>query len=106
MERPGTRVSQPATPDCQVSPGGKDESSYVVNYIDSNICHGISLKKPSGNVGTRTCVAGIRSQQKCYALDHHTSPKKDASSQELSNTVFSHSSNVNSHIITDAIFVM
>ena len=32
-------------------------------------------KKPSGNVGTRTCVAGIRSQQKCYALDHHTSPK-------------------------------
>ena len=71
----------------------------INNYIDSNICHGISLKKPSGN-------AGIRSQQKCYALDHHTSPKKDASSQELSNTVFSHSSNVNSHIITDAIFVM
>ena len=78
----------------------------IVNYIDSNICHGISLKKPSGNVGTRTCVAGIRSQQKCYALDHHTSPKKDASSQELSNTVFSHSSNVNSHIMTDANFVM
>ena len=41
-----------------------------------------------------------------YPLDHHTSPKKDASSQELSNTVFSHSSNVNSHVITDAIFVM
>ena len=49
----------------------------TTNYIDSNICHGISLKKPSGNVGTRTCVAGIRSQQKCYALDHHASPKKD-----------------------------
>ena len=81
-------------------------SYNIINYIDSNICDGISLKKPSGNVGTRTCFAGIRSQQKCYALDHHTSPKKDASSQELSNTVFSHSSNVNSHIITDAIFVM
>ena len=31
---------------------------------------------------------------------------KDASSPELRNTVFSHSSNVNSHIMTDAIFVM
>ena len=30
-----------------------------------------------------------------YLLDHHASPKKDASSQELSNTVFSRSSNVN-----------
>ena len=40
----------------------------LVYYIDSNICHGISLKKPSGSVGTCTCVAGIRSQQKCYAL--------------------------------------
>ena len=64
------------------------QSFHNANYIDSNICHGISLKKPSGNVGTRTCVAGIRNQQKCYALDHHTSPKKDASSQELSNTLF------------------
>ena len=51
-------------------------SFLYTTYIDSNICHGISLKKPSGNVRTRTCVAGIRSQQKCYALDHHTSPKK------------------------------
>ena len=25
-----------------------------------------SLKKPSGHVGTRTCVAGISSQQTCY----------------------------------------
>ena len=33
-------------------------------------------------------------------------PKKDASTPELSDTVFSHSSNVNSHIMTDAIFVM
>ena len=48
------------------------QHKQIFNYIDSNICHGISLKKPSGNVGTRTCVAGIRSQQKCYALDHHT----------------------------------
>ena len=57
------------------------------------------MKKPSGNVGTRTCVAGISSQQKCYipsTIIHP--PKKDASrlSQELNNTVFSHSSNVNS----------
>ena len=26
----------------------------------------ISLKKTFGNVGTRTCVAGISSQQRCY----------------------------------------
>ena len=39
-------------------------------------------------------------------VDHHASPKKDASSPELSNTVFSYSSNVNSHIMSDAIFVM
>ena len=60
------------------------------SYIYSLICHGTSLKKPFGHVGTRTCVAGL-SQQTCCALDHHTSPKKDASSPELSNTVFSHS---------------
>ena len=64
-----------------------------------------SLKNPSGHVGTRTCVASL-SQQTCYALDHHASPKKDPSSTELSNTVFSHSSNVNFHIMTDAIFAM
>ena len=44
-------------------------------------------KKKSGHVGTRTCVAGL-SQQTYYALDHHASPKKDASSPEQSNTVF------------------
>ena len=41
-------------------------NSTIKNYIDSNIFHGISLKKPSGNVGTRTCVTSISSQQKCY----------------------------------------
>ena len=46
-------------------------------------------KNPSGHVGTRTYVAGL-SQQTCYALDHHVSPKTDASSPESSNTVFSH----------------
>ena len=51
-------------------------------------------KNASGHVGTRTCVAG-QSQQTCSVLDHHASPKKDSSSPELSNTVFSHSSNVN-----------
>ena len=45
-------------------------------------CHGTSLKKQSGHAVTRTCVAGISSQQTCYRLDHHTSSKKDASSQE------------------------
>ena len=33
------------------------------------------FKNPSEYVGTRTCVAGL-SQQTCYALDHHASPKK------------------------------
>ena len=28
--------------------------------------------KPSGHVGTRTCVAGL-SQQTCYAQHHHAS---------------------------------
>ena len=68
--------------------------------------HGTSsIKKTSGHVGTRICVAGL-SQQTCYALHHHASPKKDASSTELRNTVFFHPSNVNSHIMTDAISVM
>ena len=40
-------------------------------------------KKTSGHVGVRTCVAGL-SQQTCYALDHHASPKKDVPSPELS----------------------
>ena len=40
-----------------------------------------------------------------YPLDHHAPQKKEASSTELSNTVFSHSSNVNSHIMTDAILL-
>ena len=29
----------------------------------------MSLKKPSGNVGTRTCVFCISSQQKCYVQE-------------------------------------
>ena len=33
------------------------------------------LEKPSGHVGTRTCVVGL-SQQSCYALDHHISLKR------------------------------
>ena len=33
------------------------ESKFVItNYIYSNICHGTSLKKPSGNVGTNGTV--------------------------------------------------
>ena len=40
----------------------------ITESIYSNICHGTSLKKPSGNVGTRTSVAGISSQQTCFIL--------------------------------------
>ena len=69
----------------------------LIIYI-AIFCHGTSLKKTSGHVGTRTCVAGISSQQTCYPLDHHAYPKKDASIQELSKTVFSHSSNVRNNI--------
>ena len=66
--------------------------SLYINYIYSIICHGTSLKKTLGHMGTRTCIAGL-GQQTCYALDHdhQTSTKEDASSPGLSNTVFSHS---------------
>ena len=46
----------------------KSKFDPFINYIYSNICHGTSLKKPSGNVGTRTSVAGISSQQTCFIL--------------------------------------
>ena len=36
----------------------------LIIYI-AIFCHGTSLKKPSGHVGTRTCVADISSQQTC-----------------------------------------
>ena len=55
-------------------------------------------------MGTRTCVAGL-SQMTRYALDHHASPNRIHQASELSNTVFSHSSNVNSHIMSDAILL-
>ena len=70
----------------------------LILYI-AIFCHGTSLKTPSGHVETQTCVAGL-SQHTFYALDHHAFPKKDALSPEFSNTVFSHSFNVNSHIMT------
>ena len=41
-----------------------------VNYIYSNILSWNIIKKTSGHVGTRTCVAGL-SQPTCYALHHH-----------------------------------
>ena len=64
------------------------------------------IEKTSGHVGTLTCVAGNSSQQKCYILLTIMHPKKKvAPNTELSNTVFSHSSNVNSLIMTDAIFL-
>ena len=34
------------------------------------------MKKPSDNVGTRTCVAGISSQQKCYIPSTIIHPQK------------------------------
>ena len=62
-------------------------------------------KTSLGHVGTWTCVAGF-SQQTWCALDHHTSPNKDASSSELSNTMIPICPNVNSHIVTDAFLCM
>ena len=56
-------------------------------------------KNPSGHVGTRNCMR-LRSQSTDMLCS------RPSSSPELSNTVFFHSSNVNSHIMTDAIFVM
>ena len=44
-------------------------NQQLIIYIAIN-CHVTSLKKTSGHVGTRTCVAGLR-QQTCDALDHH-----------------------------------
>ena len=83
------------------------EEVMYINYIyiyRNILSRNIIEKKTSGHVWTRTCVVGL-SQQTCYALHQQAFPKQDASSPELSNTVFSHSSNVNSHIITNAIFV-
>ena len=51
------------------------------SIIYSNIMPWNIIEETSGHVGTRTCVAGP-SQQTCYALGHHASPKKDASSPE------------------------
>ena len=75
----------------------------LIIYI-AIFCHGTSLKTSSGHVGTRTCVAGLF-QQTWYALHHQTYTKKDVSSQELSNTVFSHSMGKNSMMFLDKILL-
>ena len=56
-----------------------------INYIYSIICHGTSLKKPLGQVGTRTCVAGL-SQQTCYDFDPppHPPPPPPQKKKKLS----------------------
>ena len=77
---------------------------FILIIYAAIFCHGRSLKNPIWPHGTQTSAASISKQQICYALYHHAAPKKDESSPELSNTVFSHSSNVNSHIMTDVIF--
>ena len=77
---------------------------FILIIYVAIFCHGRSLKNPIWPHGTQTSAASISKQQICYALDHHAAPKKDESSPEFSNTVFSHSSNVNSHIMTDVIF--
>ena len=58
---------------------------YIYRYIYIAIfCHGTSLKKKHQSTwGLESCVAGL-SQQTFDALHHHASPKKDASSPELS----------------------
>ena len=78
-----------------------------MNYMYSNILSwNIIEKTPSGHVGTRTCVAGLSQQTYAMLYTIMYPQKRNASGPEVSNTVFSHSSNVNSHIMTDAIFAM
>ena len=76
--------------------------SLYINYVYIFLLSRNIIEKKSGHVGTRTCVASL-SQQTCYAssIPSCISKKKDTSSPELSNTVFSHSSIVNSHVMTD-----
>ena len=61
----------------------------------------ISLKKPSGNVGTRTCVAGIRSQQRCYIPLTIIHPKKACVKSGVKQPCLFPFVLVNSHIITE-----
>ena len=53
----------------------------IIYNIYSKILSWNITGKKSGHVGTRTCVASL-SQETCFALHHHASPKKDASSPE------------------------
>ena len=64
--------------------------SLYINYIYSIICHGISFKKKLlATWGLEPAsLVSVNTRQTWYALDHYTSPKKDASSPELSNTIF------------------
>ena len=79
---------------------------YVLIMYSNILSWNTIEKKTSGHVRTRTCVTDL-SQETCYDLDHHASPKKDASIPELiKQQCFYHSSNVNSHTMTDTIFVM
>ena len=77
---------------------GKENYIMRINYIYSNIL--------SWNIIENTHLATWGLEPSCIYIPSSISPKKDASSPQLSNTAFSHSSNVNSHIMTDAIFVM
>ena len=43
------------------------------------------LKNLLGSVRTRKPASPVISQQPCYPIDHHASPKKEASSLEISN---------------------
>ena len=65
----------------------------------------ISLKKPSANVGTRTCVAGISSQQRCYIpLDIITPRKLGCIKSGVKQHCLFPFVLVNSHIITERYF--
>ena len=78
--------------------------AYIyIYYIDSNICHGNIIEKPSGNVGTRTCIAGISSQQRCYIPLTIIHPKKGYIKLGVKQPCLFPFVLVNSHIITGGV---
>ena len=56
----------------------------IIYIYIANFCHGTSLKKSIWPRGDSNLRCRSQSTNMLYALDHHASPKKDASSPELS----------------------
>ena len=77
--------------------------SYKLIINVAIFCHGTSLKKHLATWGLELASSvSVNRHAMLYTIMHPQ--KKDASSPELSNTVLSHLSYFNSHIMTDAIF--